>query len=107
MLASGGMIERTELRSFTGLMAWVANLCPQVNPFTQMLWAAVSARADHKLVYLKQVIMPLEWILAFTKVLDAFGSFLQAAGLDGQHCDLRRLSDGRGSHHAASSPGEN
>ena len=70
ILGSGIMTDRTELRSFTGRMAWVANLCPQVSTFTQMLWAAVSARADHKLVYLKQVIMPLEWILAFTKVFD-------------------------------------
>ena len=64
------MVEKVGLRSFAGFMAWVANLCPQLSPFTRMLWAALSTRAEHEQVFLKQIQLPLNWILAFTKALN-------------------------------------
>jgi hypothetical protein len=60
-------IVKIELRCFAGLVAWVANLCPQLNPFLRMVWAALTANADSSTVYVKQVKMPLSWLLAFTK----------------------------------------
>ena len=70
MLLGPQMVDKVGLRSFAGLMAWVANLCPQLSPFTRMLWAALSTRAEHDQIFLKQIQMPFSWILAFTKALN-------------------------------------
>ena len=63
-------VDKNALRSFTGLSAWVANLCPQVSPFSAMLWAALASRPGLAWIYLQQVSVPLSWVLAFTTELN-------------------------------------
>ena len=47
-------------------MSWVANLCPQVNAFTRMLWAAWPQDPSRNWVYSRQISLPLQWLHAFT-----------------------------------------
>ena len=54
------------LAEFHGLMAWVSNVCPQVGPFTKMLWAALTSQPEMSWVCLKQIVTPLQWLRAFT-----------------------------------------
>ena len=67
LLFAEACICKIELRSFTGLMSWISNLCPQLNPFTRMLWAALSAQPEQSWIFTKQVVTPLRWLLSFTK----------------------------------------
>ena len=62
LLASGPTVCKKILRSFTGLMSWVANLCPQVNAFTRMRWAAWAQDARRIWVYSRQISWPLQWL---------------------------------------------
>ena len=57
-------VPKAELRSFTGLMTWVANICPQCNAFCRMLWGALTAD-DKSWVFPKQVALPLRWLSKF------------------------------------------
>ena len=64
---NGGLVVcKQSLWTFTGLMAWVTNVCPQVGPFTKMLWAALALQPDQSWIYLKQIVTPLRWLRAFT-----------------------------------------
>ena len=52
LLGGGATVEKGALRSLMGLISCVANLCPQVSPFTAMLWAAefIKARCESGLL---------------------------------------------------------
>ena len=43
LLDNESQVPKAELRSFIGLMTWVANICPQCNAFCRMLWGALTA----------------------------------------------------------------
>ena len=63
-----GMCRADLLRSLAGLGGWVGSIIPQVLPFIRRLWAALAtprARDKKGLVYLSQIRMALQWLLAF------------------------------------------
>ena len=52
-LEGAPLIDRQGLRSFAGLISWVANLCPQLHAFLRMIWAALASNQEMPTVYLK------------------------------------------------------
>jgi hypothetical protein len=63
-----GMVKAVKLRSLSGLAAWIGSMLPQLKPFVQQLWAALSAPRKSGLlgmVYYKQIESALEWLLEF------------------------------------------
>ena len=64
--AQGPKILPRDLRQATGKFEWVAGMLPQLRPFTQTLWAALSsAGASPTRVYAKQINLALTWLQAF------------------------------------------
>ena len=64
MLDYETQVPKAELRSFTGLMTWVANICPQCNAFCRMLWGALTADSK-SWTFPKQIRLPLLWLSKF------------------------------------------
>jgi hypothetical protein len=63
-----GMVKAVKLRALTGLASWIGSMLPQLRPFVQQLWAALSAPRKpglQALVYFKRIESALEWLLAF------------------------------------------
>ena len=64
--AQGSKIRRRDLRQATGKFEWIAGMLPQLRPFTQTLWAALSSSgASPTKVYARQVSLALTWLRAF------------------------------------------
>ena len=66
LLFADACVCKPELRSLTGSRPWILNLGPQLNPFTRMLGAALSAQPEQSSILTKQVVVPLKWLLSFT-----------------------------------------
>jgi hypothetical protein len=63
-----GMVKAVKLRSLAGLAAWIGSMLPQLKPFVQQLWAALSAPRKPgllALIYYKQIESALDWLLKF------------------------------------------
>jgi hypothetical protein len=59
-------VSRKALREFTGRAEWVAGMLPQLKPFVQMLWAALSTSSlGPDKVWIRQVKVALCWLEAF------------------------------------------
>ena len=63
LLGRGPKVPRRAVRTLAGLTSWMSGLMPQMAPFSRMLWAAASSTtATH--VHVKQVWVPLRWLMA-------------------------------------------
>ena len=61
------LVPRRPLRVLTGLVEWMCGVLPQLQPFAQQLWAAISSHGHSpKLVWRRQVQLAFDWLLAFT-----------------------------------------
>ncbi len=68
LLAEGALVRKSLLRPYAGLASWIASILPQMNPFTRMIWAALTAQHDAHMVYARQIQVPLRWIKALANV---------------------------------------
>ena len=61
-------VGRKPLRRFVGLAQWMAGLLPQLRPFCERLWAALSSKGkDHGHVWRDQVKVAVSWLVAFVQ----------------------------------------
>ena len=59
------MVNRRDLRRFTGLVEWLAGFLPQLQPFAQQMWAAISSKGvDQHRVWRRQVDLAFKWLRA-------------------------------------------
>ena len=66
LLAQRPKVRRRDLRTTTGRLEWAAGLLPQLRPFAQMLWAALTSEgAGSTHVFLRQIALALQWFAAF------------------------------------------
>ena len=61
-------VGRKPLRRFVGLAQWMAGLLPQLRPFCERLWAALSSKGkDSGHVWRDQVKTAVTWLVAFVR----------------------------------------
>ena len=64
--SQGQKVLRKDLRTATGRLEWMAGMLPQLRPFAQMFWAALtSTGAGPQHVWLKQILLAFFWFRAF------------------------------------------
>ena len=70
-LQDESMVDRTRVKEFAGLCSWIGSIVPNVNPFTQMLWAAASAKPSvnesQQKISTSRVRLPLQWLHAMAR----------------------------------------
>ena len=83
---AAGVVKTDPLRRLAGLGSWIGGLNPQIRPFVQMYWAALTKSREGK-VFWPQIRIPVEWLLQLATAQQAdFTRIIHVIRLGGGHC---------------------